>query len=271
MLLNPLDLPAHMFLPLYIALICGAVIMGLIIPRWLREDGRDGATRDVGELAYLAGGHTRFADAVVTRLLSINALTMIGKDQFGTRDKSRAVTRAERDVVSLQPPVGWSPIARTLKAAAEPVQRRLISAGLMLDGDEVMRLRLWQAAPYVLVLFFGAAKWIIGSHRGHPVGFLIALMVVTLVLGLIRFFAVDRRTRAGIAELADAQAANERIKRAPVSDEYGLAVALFGTAVLAASPLAAFHALRSSSGGDGGGGGSDGDGGCGGGGCGGCS
>ena len=100
------------------------------------------------------------------------------------------------------------------------------------------------------------------------------LLVLTAVLALWRFFAVDRRTKGGIEAVKHAQGKSDRLRRAPTGDETGQAVALYGTAVLAGTPLAAFHTMRSSNSGDGGGcssdGGGDGGGGCGGGGCGGC-
>ena len=60
---------------------------------------------------------------------------------------------------------------------------------------------------------------------------------------------------------------SDRLRKAPTTSEIGLAVALFGTAVLVGSGFADFHTLRHASS-DGGGGGSDGGGdggGCGGG------
>ncbi len=82
----------------------------------------------------------------------------------------------------------------------------------------------------------------------------------------------DRRTLAGREALAEVQARADRLRRAPTHGEVDMAVALFGTAVLAASPWEDLHRLRSrSDGGDSGGGDSAGDGGDGGcGGCGGC-
>jgi len=70
-----------------------------------------------------------------------------------------------------------------------------------------------------------------------------------------------------MAALATARGGSERLRRAPVAAETGMAVALFGTVVLSASAWGEYHTLRASSGrstssdsSDGGGGG----GGCGG-------
>ncbi|MDK2769515.1 MAG: TIGR04222 domain-containing membrane protein [Sphingomonas sp.] len=80
--------------------------------------------------------------------------------------------------------------------------------------------------------------------------------------------------RAGTEALSTARKNADRIRRAPQTGETAMAVALFGTAVLAGSEFDAFHKLRAASGdggGSGGDSGSDGGGsGCGGGGCGGC-
>ena len=83
-----------------------------------------------------------------------------------------------------------------------------------------------------------------------------------------RVFAVDRRTKGGLAVVKEAKRRAERLKRAPTQAETGMAVALFGTAVLAGSPLADLHRMRQSDGGSSGGD-SGSSGGCGGGGCGG--
>jgi uncharacterized membrane protein YgcG len=107
------------------------------------------------------------------------------------------------------------------------------------------------------------------------VGFLTALLIVTAFVALIRFAKLDAATRSGRRALGEVRREAARLRSAPVRDEAGMAVALFGTTVLVGSALSDFHDLRmkgASSGEDGGssGGDSGGDGGCGGGGCGGC-
>jgi len=133
---------------------------------------------------------------------------------------------------------------------------------------EARRIRLWVVLPFLMLIAFGITKWIIGYLRDRPVGFLTVLLIITVVCAVI-FAKVDRRTRAGHNALADAKRNADRLSLAPTSPEIGLAVALFGTTVLAGSGWDAFHRLRTASDS---GGGVGGDGGCGGGGggCGGC-
>jgi len=282
MSLGPFDLTGGPFLELYAILLGIAIIAGLIIPHWLRPDGYAGRVTDPDELAYLAGGEARFADAVVARLLAARSLVMIGKKGFHAQMRDAGRTAAERSVLALPGELSWPKIVRTLQPEAEPIGRRLVADGLMMDAGLIRQMRFWQTLPYFLLFGFGMIKLMIGEARHRPVGFLVLFLLVTAILAAIRWFAVERRTRGGLAALDDARSGAERLRLAPTAPEAGLAVALFGTAVLAGSGWSDFHQLRTARSGDGGGwsgcgtssggdGGSGcGGGGCGGGGCGGC-
>ncbi|WP_404339723.1 TIGR04222 domain-containing membrane protein [Sphingomonas sp. MMS12-HWE2-04] len=273
MSLGPFDLPGGPFLLLYGALLVCTVILGLLIPHWLRPEGRAPRRPDTEHLAFLAGGTSRLADAVTARLLATRQLAIDGKDKFATGGLGGS-TPAERSVLALPQPADWGAIARAIGRHADPIRERLIADGLLMDGWSALKLRLWQVTPYLLLLAFGWTKLQIGEARGKPVGFLTLLLVLTAVFAVIRLAALDRKTRAGRELLTEARTRSERLRRAPASGEIDLGVALFGTAVLVGSDWGAFHRMRtpdsgsssdSSSSSDGGGGG------CGGGGCGGCS
>lgn len=274
MSLGPFDLTGGPFLTLYGALLVCTIIAGFIIPRWLRPDGSTMRITDPEKLAFLAGGTPRLADAVVSRLLAGDAINLIGKKAFATAPRAQGHTFAERNVLAVAngSPAAWQSVARSIGPQAETIERELVSAGLMMDHAVTNQMRFWQASPYLLLIVFGAIKVGVGEARDRPVGFLIALLILTLFLAAIRFFVVDRRTRGGLEVLASARDRSERLKRAPAGDETGLAVALFGTGVLAGSPWSDYHAMRtaSSDGGSGGSGCGGGGGGGGGGGCGGC-
>ncbi len=270
--LGPFDMTGGPFLTLYAVLLVVTIIAGFTIPRWLRPDGRDQRVTDADDLAVLAGGPARFIDTIVARLLSVGALEMTGKDVFRVVSRDAGRNTAERSVLALPQPIGWSAIEGGLKPYAEPVERRLTASQQLMDGSTVLQMRFWQTSPYLLLLTFGATKWMIGSARDRPVGILTAFLIFTAIFAIIRFFAVDRRTRAGRDAVDRAIAQSERLKRAPTNSEVDVAVALFGTAVLVGSGWAPFHTLRNPSSSDSGGGSSDGGSGCGGGGggCGGC-
>lgn len=271
--MNPFNLPGPQFLALDAGLLVLTVIAGLLIPRWLRPAGRERPVRDPAWLAVLAGGHTRFTDMLIARLLAARTL-IVGADGLLVAAREGARTAAERALVALPQPLKLPRADRALKPHAREVEDELIAAELMMAPGTVTQLRLWQTAPYALLLLFGAFKWDVGVARDKPVGFLTILLALTAVLAVVRLAAVDRRTRAGQDAVIAARLNADRLRRAPTGPETGLAVALFGTTVLVGSGFALLHQLRApssdsgsgggDSGGDGGGGGGGGCGGCGG-------
>lgn len=268
--LGPFDLHGPHFLMLYSLLAAMALVLSLAIPPWLRPPGRPGRLRGDDELALLAGGADRLAEATVTRLMARGALTA-GSSSLTVRDPRAGETIAERRVLALSSPAPWTAVQGAIHEPARALRRDLTARGLLVEPGEAAQLRLLHALPLVLLLAFGCTKWVIGTLRDRPVGILTALLVVTLVAVVLRLAVLNPRTRAGEAALADARRQHSRLRRAATSEEAPTAVALFGTAVLAGSFLADFHRLRSAaSGSDSGSSGDTGGGGCGGGGCGGC-
>jgi uncharacterized protein (TIGR04222 family) len=261
------DLPGGPFLQLYIALLLFAVLSAVIIPRWLLPEGRDTVVRDPDRLAWLGGGPVRLADTVVARLMSAGVVSMTDRKKFWFDRRDAGRSDVERRLLSLPVPARWSQLERAIGPAIPGVQREMIGAGLAMDEGTIWQLRFWQTSPLLLLLVFGMSKREIGILRDRPVEDLTGLLTVTLLITIARFVVVRRCTRAGERLLAEMRSRSDRLRRAPTSHEVDLAVALFGTVVLAGSPWADFHHLRSSDGGSSGGG--DGSG-CGGGGCGGC-
>ncbi len=272
--MGPFDWTGGPFLLLYITLLLIVILLGVIIPARMRPEGRRHPVTDPEQLAYLSGGSTRLADTVTARLLAAKALVVGDKGQLDILSRN-AATAAETGVLALSAPLDLARIERAVRPEATRIQTDLERAGLMLDSGERANLRYWALLPYAMLLMFGATKLAIGEARDRPVGFLIALLVVTLVLALIRAGTIARLTRAGSEALTKARSNADRIRRAPQTAETGMAVALFGTAVLAGSEFDAFHKMRAASGDSGSSGGGDsssdsGGSGCGGGGCGGC-
>lgn len=272
---NVLDLPATSFLSLYVALLLAAVAASLAIPRWLRPEGCTRVVADVDELAYLAGGPIRLADAIVSRLLAMQRLAVAGKDSFVVKGGFDNGCDAEHAVLSRVGPLKLSIIDDALRPHADRVQARLVAAGALVDDHIGLRMRLWQTSPYLLLLGLGFLKCQVGAARERPIGFLVAAMLATLVLAFARFAGLDRCTRSGAEALRRARERADRLRRAPTKDEVDRAVALFGTEVLVGSAWAPLHDMRRAADGDqdasidGDGGDGGGDGGCGGG-CGGC-
>lgn len=270
--LGPFDLHGPAFLTLYSVLLGLTIVAGFVIPRWLRPEGRSARLSDPDQIAYLAGGSLRYVDAVVARLLAAGKIGIEGRSAARILAAPVLAAGPERSVLALPTPSPWPRVIKTISGHAHGVRDKLVDAGLLIDSGTALQLRFWQTAPYLMLIAFGAIKWDIGAERGRPVGFLSALLVITAVFALIRFMTIDRRTRGGIDTLSAARNGADRLRRAPTDDEIPMAVALFGTTVLAGSAWNDYHAMRAA-GGSGSGSGSSSDGGgsgCGGGGCGGC-
>ena len=241
--MNPFDWDGPTFLFAYCLLLPVAVLLGLILPRLFRPGGRDQPVTDPDSLAFLAGRETRFAEGVAARLLSTGALELDDGRTF-RRGPGDAVRASDRTVLALNAPFGWADMLRALRPEAAHIQRRLVSGGLLVDAGERGRVAMIASAPYILLFGFGLSKLLVGLARGRPVLFLAILLVVTLVLGLIRWSTVTDQTRAGRAAVKAARRQHDRLRRAPTTGETDLAVALFGPAVLAGSAFAAFHLMR---------------------------
>jgi uncharacterized protein (TIGR04222 family) len=270
---DPFDWNGPAFLVLYAALFVGAWVASRVAASSRRPEGGTRGTDDPDALAYLGGGAVRYAEALVARLLARRALSMSSPKTFAAIQREGGSTAAESAVLKLSTSVDWAAISRTAQSYAEPLERDLERRGLLMTRAETATLRWWTALPFITIFGLGIVKLAIGISRDKPVGFLTVFLVVTAVAIALALFSGDRRTRAGVRMVGDAREKLRRLKSAPTREEMGLAVALFGTGVLAASAYSDFHDLRRSSG-DGGGGdggcGSDGGSGCGGGGCGGC-
>lgn len=266
--INPLDWDATEFLILYVVLIVVAVILAVLIANSVRGEGHGGRLKDPDEIAMVSGGRKRFNEAVVARMLATGMLTMVEIGRFAPANRPANPTSAERAVFAMGSRIKWSKVNAALRGNAQQLEERLVSRGMMMGDGEVWQIRLLQALPFLFLLGFGWMRVKVGEMRGEPVGILVAMMIMSALVAISMAFKVSRETRSARAELASLRATNERLRRAPLSQETGMAVALFGTPILAGTMLSDFHRMRSSD--SSGGCGSDGGSGCGGGGCGGC-
>lgn len=241
------DLAGGFFFQFYIALLALTVVAGYRVPRWIRHGGHEGRVTDTGELAYLAGGMARFTDAVVARLLATRALAMVGTKGFQALTRGAGRPPVELSVLALPGELSWKEISRSLESHAEPIEHRLVSAYLIMDARQTLQMRFWQTLPYFLLLLFGTIKLIVDEIYDRPVGYLVLLLILTAIVALIRWLVVDRLTRGGVAALNEARRRATRLRLAPTAPETDLAVALFGTGVLAASGWSDFHELRTAS------------------------
>ncbi|ALN80420.1 hypothetical protein LA76x_2287 [Lysobacter antibioticus] len=291
--INPLHWTGGVFLIWFIALMIAASIAGSWLRQRLRgpQSPRSSHQADRWEQAYLSGGSDRVADAIVVDLLALDAVSL-------DYDRKKARQAYENDRVWLRPrlsPEQAETLPPVLREALDVIAEKQSLARILLalrerhrTLEETLRRKGWlmspqqqawaarlSALPLAAVAALGLCKIGIGLQLQRPVGFLIALTVLTLLMALYR--ALSTRTRpltwAGDWELYEAAK-----QRRTDGGDPAATVALAGTAVLFGTPFSDYQQIRTPSsfnndggggGGDGGGGDGGGGGGCGGG-CGGC-
>jgi uncharacterized protein (TIGR04222 family) len=155
--------------------------------------------------------------------------------------------------------------------------------GLLVADEKALLGRVLPTLLVLAVAGFGFIKILVGMNRHKPVGFLVALCLVTVVVAFAGFARRLHRSWRGDMALEQLKVRNAALEYAVprnvdnvTANDLALALALFGAGVLVSGPLADLKTALtppagSSSCGTGGGCGGGGcGGGCGGGGCGGC-
>jgi uncharacterized protein (TIGR04222 family) len=266
---NPFDWTAGPFLALYAI---SAVIIFLAAFSLKSRIGPAAQTThqlSLLELAYLAGGAHRLGDAVMLSLKSGNGATIDPqRHRITVTDQAPLAPLMRRPpLLSVQPDMTRQQFQTTIKPLVERVQAGLQAFGYYPTDHQMMSFRMTVLPFVTLLLVFGIIKAVVGEQRHHPIGILVALLVVTAFAG-IALAKSPARTRAGKDALEAYQTSNARASRAPLDHEMLLAVALYGAVVLSGTAYSSVYAASRTMGSDGGGGGSS----CGGGGgCGGCS
>ena len=280
------------FLLVYVALLAVTVLVVVVARRRVlaAPDGAAVPARlDRYEAAYLNGGCELVATTAVSSLLRAGHLAPSPRrrqrHQLVTGPAPGAAAHpvewATYQLVAARPDhPRWALGAELCRAPAmAAVCERLRRGGLAPTSEQRARYRatgLW----FLPLLALGVARVAAGTANGRPVGFLVALLLVTVVVAVVLSLRVPHTTELGRRTLARLRAEAGRPAAGASPSELAMATALFGAGVLWAADAETAMALRvprehgafggvHAGGGDGGGGGSDGGGGCGGGGCGG--
>ncbi|SIO13210.1 TIGR04222 domain-containing protein [Singulisphaera sp. GP187] len=280
-----LNLTGSHFLNFYLCLMSGAVVMAAVL-RWgarspSDDPGIETMDLDPYEVAYLSGGDEPAADAAIASLVqrgavSVNPARRTIKAEGSLPRRLHSVERAVAPdpTFAMEAERTIAAARQAAKPALEGTRKRLVMLGLLLDNGPARIARWLPTLPLLAVLLLGLAKIQVGLARGKPVSYLVALCLVTALVGIGFGFVRPCRSRRGDSVLKQLRRQNAALRltgsrRAAklANHDLTLAVALFGTGILVGGPL---NDLRTAlapppSLGGGGSGGAD----CGGGGCGG--
>ena len=281
------------FLLVYVVL---AVAVTVAVVRMRRALAGVPADRPTGRLddrpydvAYLNGGPELALCAALSAMHRSETIATAGKGTVvaAARPDARAdeLERAVHHAAVVPVPRRHLAAAGAVASALHRIESRLVGAGLLLAPERRTRIRA--TAGWTLALAaVGVARVVAGTENGHPVGFLVLLVLAVVALGVVQGLSAPRRSGAGDAALKQLVDDHHTLSPAMNPDwrVYGptgaaLAVGVFGLGALwAADPafageLAVQRAAVAGSGagtyGDSGSSSCGGGGGCGGGGCGG--
>ncbi|TWT85772.1 hypothetical protein Pla123a_05790 [Posidoniimonas polymericola] len=292
---NPFDLKGPEFLSLYGSALVMAIAVGVAL-RWLLRPGDYGSTEPLGpfEAAVLADGVKGGVRAATASLLRGGSIQIAPAAGGSSKDIRFSVhhgtppdaTELEQRIVAacgVSNGARYSELLSRGKSAAEKIQHRLEGWGLVVPGDGLHGSRWAPALLMFTLLGLGGVKVYVGLMREKPVGFLLLLLLATLVV-LCLFLTKPHRTVAGSHVLRALRRDRRelRSKAAVKQADDGVqatawAAALFGVSSCAYGDLLLLPTACkfpdgppvSTGGSSGCGGGGDGGGGCGGGGCGG--
>jgi uncharacterized protein (TIGR04222 family) len=254
------------FLIFYSVLTGIALIFVFVLRERLRATGNDDPVSGLNflELAYLAGGKERAAAAVAVGFLSAGAATIDERTRLLIMESNGVVLPPELEPLRscAQGMIEYTDFRTAVLPRLEPIHARLVVQGLCPAPKLVARYRLAVMAVLAVPVVIGLVRAGFGAARGRPVGYLVMLMLLTLLLGLMLSYG-PLRTRAGTQTVLESAQKHPRAVRAPVTDELTFAFALIGPQILAGTPFAGFSKLIPRHG-DSGGGCGGGGGGCGG-------
>ena len=302
--MNPLDLPGSDYLEIYaVGLAAAGLSARYLVHRWARRPGDlpaglDADTLSGPELAYLAGGPRRAAEAAVAGLLHAGLVELRDGRIASTGAAPAQVLIAEGAYRGSVVDAAMDPITAAVLSRVRLASARLVDLSQLIAEGAALTARLRElglvrehgdgprfaaAAPLVLWALFGATKIVVGLERGRPVGFLVLLVAVTAIAAVwaaripLRTRRADRLLAERRRDLTGLRATASSAPAQLSAPEHSIAYALFGAVVLLGPSAALAAEVQSSAAGWLGGGSSGCSSGCGGGGdgcgggCGGCS
>jgi uncharacterized protein (TIGR04222 family) len=277
---NPFDFTGRQFLVFYCCAFVAACVAAAIFRRNALNATGAGTVRpddlDPYQIAYLNGGRRLVVNAAVAHLIAQKKLSfdqgakkLIATDAGINHDRPYLHTVEKTLLSQAREPVELARVHERLAPTVEQVRSGLQQRGLVADDSAVASARAIGLVLTLGVVAVGLIKLFVGLSRSRPVGYLVVLLLASVVIALAVFARKSERTRRGNEALSAARERTDEQSAGPAiaagTMTAAMAMALFGPSVLAGVPeLSGLRqTIRDSRGGDGGGGGC---GGCGGGG-----
>jgi uncharacterized protein (TIGR04222 family) len=224
-------IPGPAFAGIYLFLILIPAVLAAVQVGRARVGRQPGQQlRSLGEVAMLAGGPVRVTDTVVADLVDREQLRFDSLGRLHRTSLHQPSDELGKAAVALVRPTGSSlDTIRWDMRDSEPVKQLrdgLVERGLLIDAREVRRPWKFAAIAYGALLLLGVVRLISGASAGHPVGFLVALLVLVLIALVVSVVKaadgpVAKPTKAGKATLDEVWQQQDLIAGTPGSVALG--------------------------------------------------
>ena len=246
--LNPLDWSGPAFLMLFLGLALASIVTAVVVRRMQNDSGRGDSVHglDATSVAYLAGGEARVIDRVVGELLArkvaeFNPTTGV----LQVNDVPNDLDAPAHEIATALRRDGHLGVLRgRFGNTLEEIRKGLEQRGLLLDGASASAIARSSAMAPALVFALGIVKVAVGIARDRPVAILVVCCILLAIVTLVFAFKRPTHSRSGQRVLAELRRRNARVMRAPKANEWPMALALAGTAVMTGTAFAAFHDYR---------------------------
>ncbi len=251
--LNPFALKNTDFLVTLGLSLVAAVCVGRVIRSTMRTPNATPEDEDLQlnweQTAYLGGGAGRLTTAAVARLVGrgLARLSDDGKTLTATGHAPDDTSRVERAVLGSLPVsnevTALKPVQDAVDAAFAKEAERLDAKGVTISAARKLGIGFASLIPLAIVLVgLALPRLMMGLAEDKPVLFLIGVAVIGGFLGLAFTLAgslrLSNRGRAILAQQKQRHAALKTGTQWENNSDAGMAVALFGTAVLAGTAIA---------------------------------
>lgn len=252
--LNPFELKNTDFLTVLALVLVGAVCVGRVIRSVQRaphpEPEDEERELDWEETAYLAGGGGRLMTAAIARVVGreLARVSSDGKNIYRTGPTPESdTTDVEKAVLQALPVNNDLTALKSVQAAVDAAfaarAARMEQDGWALSMVSRARIGIVSLIPLALVLLcLATPRLVMGMQANKPTGYLSGMMIVGGILGLGFTLAGSLRlSHRGQAILTKQKERHEALKSGTTwahGADAGMAVALFGTTVLAGTVLA---------------------------------
>ena len=239
--LNPFQLNGADFFYFLIPAMIGAICLGRVIRSAMQrpgpKPGDDAVNLTWEQAAYLAGGYPRLTTAAIARLAEDKIVRVLD-------DRLEAGKVVPQDRTPIENVIlGHLPISKTqMKSLNDAVEARFGSQAAKLEEDgfaiaKPQRLLGNVAALMPLaavVLLVGVPRLLMGFMNHKPIEFLLIALIAGSIIGTA-VCLIGARSRSQRGEFVLDQ---HRKRSASHKADAGMAVALFGTAILAGTAVA---------------------------------